>query len=130
MALEAEIFTKKLALLRQRVLKPTLQAIAHTYGYVVDIKIYKINNHISLWAKHRYQERENIYSLNQTFHEYSKSKLLASLNQSIGFVYGNLAYDEDSHLHCLKPTQHSWVLHSNYIKAQVVMVHKATRLPP
>ena len=33
-------------------------------------------------------------------------------------MYGNLAYDEDSLLHCLEPTQHSWVLDPNYIKAQ------------
>jgi hypothetical protein len=58
-------------------------------------------------------------------------KLLTSLNQSIGPVYGNnLAYDEDPHLHCLEPTQNSWVLDPNYIKGQVVMVGKATRLPP
>jgi hypothetical protein len=94
---------------------------------VVDIKK---NIHISLWAKHRYQERKNIFSLNWIFYEYSKSKLLASLNQSIGPVYGNLAYDEDPHLHCLEPTQHRWVLDPNYIKAQVVMVGKATWLPP
>jgi hypothetical protein len=62
-------------------------------------------------------------------HEYSKSKLLAPLNQSIGPMYSNLAYDEDPHLHCLEPIQHSWVLDPNYIKAQVVMVGKATRLP-
>ena len=42
---------------------------------------------------------------------------MASLNQSLGPMYDNLAYDEDSHLHCLEstkgclgPTQHSWVL--------------------
>jgi hypothetical protein len=45
-------------------------------------------------------------------------------------VYGNLAYDEDPHLHCLELTQRSWVLDPNYIEAQVVMVGKATRLPP
>ena len=33
-------------------------------------------------------------------------------------------------LHCLEPTQHTWVLDPNYIKAQVVMIRKATRLPP
>ena len=33
-----------------RVVKLTLEAIAHTYGYVVGI--------ISLWAKHRYRERK------------------------------------------------------------------------
>jgi hypothetical protein len=45
-------------------------------------------------------------------------------------VYGILAYDEDVCLHCLQPTQHSWVLNPNFIKAHVVMVCKATRLPP
>ena len=45
-------------------------------------------------------------------------------------MYGDLAYDEDPHLHCIEPTQHSWVLDPNYIKAQVVMIGKATRLPP
>jgi hypothetical protein len=59
-----------------------------------------------------------------------QSQILASLNQSIGPVYGNLAYDEDPHLHCLEPTQHSWVLDPNYIKAPVVMIRKATRIPP
>jgi hypothetical protein len=45
-------------------------------------------------------------------------------------VYDNLAYDEEPLLHCLEPTQHSWVLDPNYIKAQVRMVRKATQLPP
>jgi hypothetical protein len=39
------------------------------------------------------------------YDEYSKSKLLASLDQSLDqSVYGNLAYDEDPHLHYLEPT--------------------------
>ena len=33
--------------------------------------------------------------LNQIFDEYSKSKSLASLNQSLGLMYDDLAYDED-----------------------------------
>ena len=37
-------------------------------------------------------------------------KALASLNQYIGPVYDDLGYDEDPHLHCLEPTQHSRVL--------------------
>ena len=86
--------------------------------------------HINLWAKHRHQERKNIFSFNWIFDEYSKSKLLAFLNQSIDHVYGNLVYDEDPLLHCLESTQHSWVLDPNYIKAQVVMVRKATWPPP
>ena len=44
-------------------------------------------------------------------------------------MYGNLAYDEEPHLHCLEPTQHSWVLDPNHIKTQVEMVGKATWLP-
>ena len=86
--------------------------------------------HISIWIKHRYQEK-NIISFNWIFDEYSKSKPLASCNQSIGSVYDDdLAYDEDPHLHYLEPTQHSWVLDPKYIKAQVVMIRKATRPPP
>ena len=43
--------------------------------------------------------------------DYPKSKPLASLLQSLGPVYDDdLAYDEDSQLHYLEPTQHSWVL--------------------
>ena len=38
------------------------------------------------------------------FDEYSKSKPLVSLIQSLGFVYDDLEYDEDLHLHCLEPT--------------------------
>ena len=34
---------------------------------------------------------------------------LVSLTQSIGPVYDDLAYDEETHFHCLEPTQHSWV---------------------
>ena len=49
---------------------------------------------------------------------------VASLNQSIGSMY------EDLRLHCLEPTQHSWVLDPNYIKTQVVVVRKATWPPP
>jgi hypothetical protein len=45
-------------------------------------------------------------------------------------MYGNLAYDEDPHIHFLEPTRHTWVLDPNYIKAQVVMVPKATWPPP
>ena len=82
-----------------------------------------------LWNKHNYHGKLFI-SLDWIFDEYSKSKLLASLNQFIGYVYDDLAYDEDSHLHCLEPTQHSWVLDPNYIKAQVVKVRKATWPPP
>ena len=70
------------------------------------------------------------FNLDWTYDEYSKSKPLASLNQSIGPMYDNLAYDEDPHLHCLEPTQYSWVLESNYIEAQVVIVRKATWPPP
>ena len=33
-------------------------------------------------------------------------------------VYDYLACDENPHLHCLEPTQHSWVLDPSYIKAQ------------
>ena len=47
------------------------------------------------------------------FDEYSKPKSLASLNQFIGLVYDGLAYDEERHLHCLEPTQHSQVLDSS-----------------
>ena len=101
--------------------------IPPAYGYVVDIK--KIIFHISLCAKHMYKERNNI-SLNWIFDNYSKSEPLAFLNQYIGHVYDNLAYDEDHHLHCLEPTQHSWVLDPNYIKVQVVMVCKVTWPPP
>ena len=32
---------------------------------------------------------------------------VAFLNQSIGHLYHDLTYDEDPHLHCFKPTQHS-----------------------
>ena len=70
--------------------------------------------------------RNNIISLNWVFNEYSKSISLASLNQSIGIVYEDLEYDEDPHLHCMEPTQHSWNLDPNYIKVQVVMVRIAT----
>ena len=70
--------------------------------------------------------RNNIISLNWVFNEYSKSNSLASLNQSIGIVYEDLEYDEDPHLHCMEPTQHSWNLDPNYIKVQVVMVRIAT----
>jgi hypothetical protein len=64
----------------------------NTYIYIyIDICI-----HISLWAKHRYQERTHVFSLNWIFDEYSKSTLLASLNQFIGPVYGNFAYDEET----------------------------------
>ena len=44
-------------------LEPTLEAIAHIYGYVVDIYI-DIYNHISLWAKDRYKERKKKFGLN------------------------------------------------------------------
>ena len=40
-------------------------------------------------------------SLNWILDEYSKSKPLASLDQSIGPMHDDLAYDEDPHLHCL-----------------------------
>ena len=36
-----------------------------------------------------------------------------NLKRSLGPVYDNLAYDEDPHLHCLEPTQHSWVPDAN-----------------
>ena len=35
---------------------------------------------------------------------------VVSLNQSLGPVYDDLAYDEDPHLCCLEPPQHGWVL--------------------
>ena len=35
------------------------------------------------------------------FDEYSKSKPLAFLNQSIGHVYDDLTHDEDPQLYCL-----------------------------
>jgi hypothetical protein len=75
------------------------------------------------------KKKNKIISLVWIFDEYSKPKPLASLNQSIGSVYDDLAYDEDPHLHCLEPTQHSWVLDPNYIKAQVVLIRKATWPP-
>ena len=70
--------------------------MAHTYGYVLDIKRY---NYISLWAKHSYQERKKkLVSI-----EYLR-------NIQIQYpVYNSLAYNEDPHLHCLEPSQHSWV---------------------
>jgi hypothetical protein len=54
--------------------------------------------------------RTNDFSLNRLFDEYTKSEALASLNQYIGRVYDNLTYNEDPHLHCREPTQHSWEL--------------------
>ena len=53
-------------------------------------------------------------SLNWIFDEYSKSKPLASLNQSLGPVYDNLVYDEDPHLHCLE-VQHKIAQHQHHI---------------
>ena len=34
-------------------------------------------------------------------------------------MYDDLRYDEDPNLHCLEPTQHSWVKDSSYIKAHM-----------
>jgi hypothetical protein len=65
---------------------------------VVDIK--KIKNHISFWDRHRFKEEKRKTSI-ECFDEYSNPKPLASLNQSLGLVYDNLAYDDDPHLHCL-----------------------------
>jgi hypothetical protein len=48
-------------------------------------------------------------SLNWIFVQYAKSISLA-LNQSVRPMYDDHAYDEDPHLHCMEPTQHSWVL--------------------
>ena len=58
-----------------------------------------------------------MFSLNWILNEYSKSKPLASLNQSVGFVYDDLAYDEDFHhtsqrlpaLHIFLPKQWSQI---------------------
>ena len=40
-------------------------------------------------------KKKKVICLDLIFDEYSKSKPLASLNQSIGFVYDDHAYDED-----------------------------------
>ena len=71
-------------------LKPTLKAIAHTYGYVVDIR----KNPTNLWAKHRH--KENQISLNWIFDDCSMSKPLPSINWSPSLMYDGFAYDEDT----------------------------------
>jgi hypothetical protein len=60
--------------------------------------------HISLWAKHRHKEKTRRPQLN------IQVEPTSFLNQSLCHVYDGFAHDEDLHLHCLEPTQHSWVL--------------------
>ena len=79
--------------------------------------------YICLWANHRHEEKTRRPHLN------IQVEATSFLNQSLGPMYDNLAHNEDLHLHCLEPTQHSWGLDPNYIKTQVVMVRKATWPP-
>ena len=58
--------------------------------------VFGLNISVTQWT--------TILSLDWIFDEYWKSKSLVSLNQYIGLVYYDLAYDEDSYLHHLEPT--------------------------
>ena len=60
--------------------------------------------------------------------KYSKSNSLASLIWSLDPVYHDLAYDKDTHFHCIELTQHNWVLDPS--KAQLLTLRKATWPPP
>ena len=55
---------------------------------------------LSLWAKHRYEERKEHKGLHCMFDEYSKSKPLTFADQSLGHVYDDLACGEDFYIHC------------------------------
>ena len=99
----------------------THMAMCGWYKKYIFILVFGINTRIT---KHTL-----FFSFKWICDEDSKSKPLGSVNQTTGSVYDNLACDEDSQLHCLEPRQHRWVLDPNYIKAQVVMVRKATRPP-
>jgi hypothetical protein len=58
-------------------LKPTLLAIARTYGYVVDKKTYI---HINLWTKHRYQNKKLLLASIEYLMNIQSKKTLGSLN--------------------------------------------------
>ena len=66
-----------------------------SYSIYIWLRVwYKIYTLILAFGLH-IRKKENVFSFNWIFYEYSKSKPLASLNWSIGPMYDDLAYDED-----------------------------------
>ena len=76
------------------------------------VDIIKTTFYISLFFLNIDIKKERIFlaSIRYLMNIQSQNTTVASLNQYIGPVYDDLGYDEDPHLHCLEPTQHSWVL--------------------
>ena len=75
-------------------LKPKLYAIAHTYGYVVDITMIYSGLYISMKEEKMFlpsiEYLMNVRSQNHKFY----------LNQSLGLGYDDFVYDEVPHMHC------------------------------